>query len=162
MKYKSIGTMDREKSEFYKKMVSCEKLPGAISDANFFSFFDIDLYHRVVPDWVEIDTVTKGCNVLYDGLNGMFINQNGAIAAAFDLRKLDFSSQQKEIEKLLLDYRSTYPEYDFSILPGIFPIDVLGTSTEGKFEVETSSHILYIKDYEKHIVKNSNNKTYKK
>ena len=82
-----------------------------------------------------------GDPVIKDKEHDIFVNSHGAVANAFDFRKLGVLEEREAIRRIIAEYRDKYPRYDFEISPSKFPINV------DKKETIMSTHVLYIKNY---------------
>ncbi len=83
--------------------------------------------------------------------NGLFVDLNGAVANAFDLKFFKEQEQNHVIAEILTEYESKYPEYEFEMKKGQFPVKVdLGKKFDfGRISnyPTMSTHVLYIKNY---------------
>lgn len=147
-----------------------DKLPGALAAFQDFFYTDTekDAYgpegvfnHSSVAAFIPNES-----DIRTDYSNNIFIGDAGAVVDAFDLSSFPENVKQRAIKEIINERKLMYPDYDFAMLPGAFPISVEGGLTTcgvcmREPSADMSSHILYIKDYEKHIVSDKN-KNYKK
>lgn len=96
-------------------------------------------------------------NISVDEENDLFIGEAGAVADAYDFNGLTEEEKQNAIKFIIAEKQEMYPGYEFAILPGKFPIGVNGGLTVNNESVKEdsgimSSHILYITDYQNHLV----------
>ena len=82
-------------------------LPGAVSTETEFSYLEegelgfIPMREHVPGEYGE------------DVENGLFVDLNGAVANAFDLKFIDEQDRPSAIKEILLEYKTKYPEYEF-------------------------------------------------
>lgn len=123
-----------------------DKLPGAVSTETSFAYVDNNEVGFIpmrdhVPD-------TYGEDVE----NNLFVDLNGAVANAFDLKFLKAEEQPQAIKEILTEYRIKYPEYDFEMKKGSFPVKAnlgmkISSGSRMKDYPTMSTHVLYIKNY---------------
>ena len=111
------------------------------------------LSHMPIASFISED-------VIVDEENDMFITDNGVIVDAYDFKGIKDSDKEKLSNLIIMQQQIKYPDYEFKVLPGSFPIEVRGGLTVNDKVVSNpetimSSHILYITDYKKHL-KNKN------
>ena len=127
-----------------------EKLPGAVSTETEFAYLDngeigfIPMRKHVPENYGE------------DVENNLFVDLNGAVANAFDLKFLKAAEQPRAINEILSEYRNKYPEYEFEMKKGEFPVKVsLGMKLDSGFRTSNystmSTHVLYIKNFGKFV-----------
>lgn len=148
-----------------------DKLPGALAAfQNFFyddsvkDFWGPEAVHNYSPVATFVPTSS---GISMDNENDIFVKDGKAVADAFDLTHLSADERLRAIDEIIMERKLMYPDYDFVMLPGNFPIYVEGGLTEnGKCvrsaSANMSSHILYINDYKRHLVNNKNNQYRKK
>lgn len=149
-------------------------LNGAISaNTNFTCFIgDCDNDEVINVEITHFFTDKKLKEELKEDIkNDFFFDEKGAIAAAYDFSNLKEDEKEKVIKNILILKKSMYPDYEFTILPGKFPISPIGSggfSTAYKLGLTVSreiavmsSHILYITNYKKHLQSEKNNESKK-
>ena len=84
----------------------------------------------------------------------LFVNENGAVLNAFDFSNLSDSVKELAIMTVLKKYESEYPDYKISLKEGEFPMNYTYTRRAHYVgeDVQMSSHILYVENYQKHLV----------
>lgn len=123
-----------------------DRLPGAVSTETSFAYVDNNEIGFIpMRDYVP-DTYGE------DIENHLFVDLNGAVANAFDLKFLKDSDKPNAIKEILTEYRTKYPEYDFEMKKGSFPVKVnLGMKFDSGLRMKDyptmSTHVLYIKNY---------------
>ena len=123
-----------------------DNLPGAVSTETEFlclkdgEFDSIPMRDHVPDEFGE------------DVENGLFVDLNGAVANAFDLKFFKEKEQSSLIKEILIEYKTKYPDYEFEIKKGQFPVKAdLGMKFKSGYRTKNyptmSTHILYIKNY---------------
>ena len=136
-----------------------ENLSGALSPLQGFHYTStyeperetISMYKSIS----NTETVLNNYNIDKD--NNIITNEFGAVADAYDFSKLSESEISEAIQAIILEKKLCYPDYEFTIAPGEFPIDIDG-GMESLYhysgdKVILSTHVLYISDYPKHLKK---------
>lgn len=122
-----------------------DNLPGAVSTETEFLCLD-----EGKPDFIPIRDHVPG-EYGEDVENGLFVDLNGAVANAFDLKFYGEKEQNKAVKEILSEYKTKYPEYEFEMKKGKFPVKVdLGMKFDfGRISnyPTMSTHVLYIKNY---------------
>ena len=123
-----------------------DNLPGAVSTESEFFCADKDDV-TIVPMREHVPD-----NYGEDVENKLFVDLNGAVANAFDLKFLPEKERPDAIREILMEYKLKYPEYDFEMKQGQFPVKVdLGMKFESGYRMRNhstmSTHVLYIKNY---------------
>lgn len=95
-------------------------------------------------------TVLNNYNV--DKENHIITNKFGAVADAYDFSELSEKEISEVKRAIILEKKLCYPDYDFTIEPGEFPIDMDGgrENIYGHYsgdEEILSTHVLYITNY---------------
>lgn len=157
MSYKSINCGDINGKKDSSKLV------GALSTNQDF-FYMNTIRDEIGPEdeftYSPIAVfLPKDISVDYE--NDLFIGEAGAVADAYNFNNLSEEEKQKEIQFIIAEKQAMYPEYEFVILPGKFPIDVEGGLTLNNELIREargimSSHILYITDYQNHLQSTKN------
>ena len=131
-----------------------DNLPGALSTDAEFSVIDID------SDDVKFVPMREQVSKDYreDKENKLFVNLNGVVANAFDLKFFSDAERPEVIKGILDDYQLKYPEYDFEMRKEKFPVKMtLGFEYRKGCRLSDyptmSTHVLYIKNYGKFIKK---------
>lgn len=130
-------------------------LEGAVSVHSEFSFFRAykdEIGPELIPDFMDVAVfVPRTFERDYD--NEIFVGEHGAVANAYNLAD---EEEAKAIKNILDEEKLKHPEYDYEMIKGEFPISVNGGITygDGSRTEDTpmmSTHILYIKNYEKFL-----------
>ena len=123
-----------------------DNLPGAVSTETEFTYLEKgEVGFIPMRDYVPTEFGE-------DVENGLFVDLNGAVANAFDLKFLKEHEQPNAIKEILLEYKTKYPEYEFEMKKGAFPVKAdLGMKFKSGYKMQDhptmSTHILYIKNY---------------
>lgn len=140
-----------------------DKLKGALSANQDFFFINTIVDGCVGVDYVNDGLflqmsvkrfIPEGINV--DLENDIFTSDAGAIVDAYDFNGLRENEKELFGNAIIMQYKCIYPDYDFRIMPGQFPLGVNGSITvnkkvKRKEEAVMSSHILYITNYKEFI-----------
>lgn len=142
---------------------SSNTLPGAISPKQDFVYsivyWNPDCEYVAYPDF---DSINLYVGDQFNSNGDFYYNENGAVLNAY---KLSYDEEEKNssIKEILLDYIDKYPEYELELKEGEFPItiddgmyDGYGGSNTHDKKIIKSNHILYIKNYQDFIEKESN------
>ena len=105
--------------------------------------------HEHEADISEVSTLTTS-EFKTDYNNDIFVGKNGAVAAAYDFKNLNDEEKEREMSKIMMEKRSEFLDYEFEFVEGKFPVDVIPDNYCDKPIMST--HVLLIKDYEKHII----------
>ena len=145
MNYKNIecGNINGRKDSDY--------LPGALSPNQDFFYLEPSEDKELIASSRSVACFVPE-NIKDDYHYEIFVDENGAIADAYNFKKLSSTEIENEIKKIITEKKLLYPEYEFKILEGRFPLNV------DWGEKEMSSHILYITNYKEHL-KTPNNKS---
>ena len=130
------------------------KLPGALST---FAYFGVlrPIYYNGISQRENMADISNVSNLTTrefqpDYNNDIFIGKNGAVAAAYDFKDLNDEEKEREMAKIMMEKRSEFLDYEFEFVEGKFPVDVIPDNYCDKPIMST--HVLLIKDYEKHII----------
>lgn len=117
---------------------SSNYLAGAVSsDINFMSI-NIDTCE---VSYKKIDLLVDD-NCFYKSDDNFYYNDNGAVGDAYYINESDDVEKQNNEKKKILDFNKLlYPEYDYILLPGKFPINAS----------EISNYVLYIRNYKSYL-----------
>lgn len=137
-------------------------LPGAVSDSTTFCTFGKDASGEANIGMEWIAGLVNEDEFTHDMKNGIYVNENGAVSNAYDFSLLDKEKTENAIKQIIAEKKSEYPEYEFVMVEGKFPMDATGqfsyysdTRHETVFTNESeailSTHILYIKNYKKYL-----------
>ena len=116
-------------------------LPGALSTESTFS------------------VLNRGKNDLdIVNLKDHVSSHDGVVANAFDLKFFDEEETNSIVRQILMDYKLKYPDYEFEIKKGKFPVKMhFGPEYRpGQRLADTicnSTHVLYIKNYGQFVKK---------
>lgn len=133
-------------------------LPGALATHQYFSFLN-RRNKEYEADYLPIICFIPD-DIIEDSNNDIFIGKNGAIVDAYDFSKLTKDESEQIKKDIIAEQKLLYPDYNFEIIEGKFPISVEG----GNLDIDEepigimSSHILYITNYKDHL-KTPNNKS---
>ena len=129
-------------------------LPGALSTESTFSVLNrgknyldiVNLKDHVSNEYAE------------DIMNKLFVSHDGVVANAFDLKFFDEEETNNIVGQILMDYKLKYPDYEFEIKKGKFPVKMhFGPEYRpGQRLADTicnSTHVLYIKNYGQFVKK---------
>ncbi len=146
-----------------------KSLAGALSTKQDFFYVDMIVNDVVGPEYKhegvfghqQITSFIPN-KVVVDNENDILVTENGAIADAYDLNGLDDKELAFFKDVIIKGYKELFPGYEFSIMPGNFPLGVNGSVTinehlKKKKKVVMSSHILYITNYKNHLENNKVN-----
>lgn len=97
-------------------------------------------------------------NVTIDKINDILITDSGAVVDAYDFNGLNEHEFKCFSDAIVKSYEIGFPDYKFTLVPGLFPLDVTGSlimndKMQRESKVVMSSHILCIENYEKFLVK---------
>ena len=90
---------------------------------------------------VDIEKVVPN-NYVKDEEHDIFVSSHGAVANAFDFRRLGVLEVNEASRRIINEYRMKYPRYDFELAPSKFPINMQGR------HLVMSTHVLFIKNYQ--------------
>ena len=139
-----------------------ENLNGALSANQEFFYIDMIIHdivgeysHRGLFSHKEITSFIPE-NIIVDKDNDILVTDSGAIVEAYDFKGLNDKERESFSNMIINNYRQCYPDYEFALLPGEFPLGINGSITinnklKRNQETIMSSHILYITDYKKHL-----------
>lgn len=131
-------------------------LPGGLSTDEYFFYVDTN-DDDAVPNYSSVSNFISKENFKEDPVNKIYIGSEGAVCDAYSFADMNQDEIEQNISQIIMEKKQIYPDYDFKIVPGNFPISVEG----GYFcngrqinspEAKMSTHILYITDYDKHLV----------
>lgn len=144
----------------YKKS---EGLNGAVSGSTYFITFGKYANGEANVDTMDLNALVDESKFTYDYDNDIYVNENGAVADAYFFTEDNGKSKRRALE-ILINKKAQYPEYEFKLIPGEFPMDATGEfygyNGEGKqvvtkeTESRNSSHVLYITNYKDYLTKN--------
>ena len=143
-----------KKIESIKNYEETDSLKGALSSESLFTILsrnDNSVEYKPIKAYVSKDYAE-------DVENKIIIGRVGAVANAFDLKHLNKEEKKETLQKIIISHKLKYPEYDFEIKEGSFPlrynrgIKVSSGQTVGDYTT-MSTHILFIKNYCKFIKK---------
>ena len=128
-----------------------EQLPGALAaDQDFF-------YERGMRDpyfFYSSVFVFVPEKIKYDREHNIFADENGAVVDAYDFEGLSEEEKEGVIATIIAYRQKEFPDYEFVMLPGRFPIRVEGAKGDyDEDEGVMSTHILYIKNYKEILEK---------
>lgn len=138
-----------------------EYLPLALS-ANQKFFYTVHYFDAAGNDSIVrysniTEFIPKFSKIEVDSKNDIFIGKFGAVADAYHLdENLDEKALDHEKKEILMGLRLNYPDYNFTLEKGTFPLQVKHQEIrpDGLTDnVEMANYILYIKDYTKHLEK---------
>lgn len=146
--------LDKNKIVSIKDFQTNDVLEGAISTEAIFSVLENngkDISFAPIRDHVSKEYAE-------DVENKIFINLNGAVANAFDLKFFNDEERPKAIEHILTEYKDKYPDYEFEMKKGNFPVKVTsGFQITHNYKMNDyptmSTHVLYITNYGRFIKK---------
>ena len=131
-----------------------KSLDGALCSDNIFGFLRFNDYSREIePDYYDISLYVPS-NISKDSENDIFISDNGVVADAFDFSELTEQERTLAMKQILAEKQGQYPGYEFSIVPGKFPLGLGDASGYDSPPVIMSSHILCITNYKELLHKN--------
>lgn len=133
---------------------SSSNLLGAISANSFIPMLVFLDDHQIDCDVRNLsDLVQKDEFSVESGLD-FFTNENGAVLNAFDFSGLSDSAKDAAKETIIQKYSAKYPHYELSLKAGQFPMGCQATRRlhDNSEDVSMSSHVLYVKNYQKHLV----------
>lgn len=125
------------------------KLKGALSNSADFTFLAFHSSSEDIDcDYLPISIFVPEESFKNDMKNDIFISEHGAVANAYDFSALTDEERIETIRKILEEKIRKYPNYDFKIKIGKFPIKLYDRDS-----LEMSTHILYITNYEELLTK---------
>ena len=105
--------------------------------------------HDAVVGSEDLYCLVNKDNFYHDHENDIFVNENGAVADAYIIHGENEEIGKKVLE-ILFEKKAEYPDYEFKLVCGEFPIDVLGV---WKTKTIYSTHVLYISNYKEYLTK---------
>ena len=117
-----------------------ELLPGVLKPGQQV-FYDSGYNKESSMDYKDLDYYVPEEFKIDGGLQA-YVSENGAVVDAYYLSRLSPEEFEKAKRSIISEQQILYPEYEFELLPGSFPMDF---RTDG--EPEMSSHVLYLKNY---------------
>lgn len=123
-----------------------EQLPGAL--AAYQDFFYTRGWDNGDPYFINMGVgVFVPSNIETDYKHDIFVDEHGAVVDAYDFGILNEEETKSVIETIIAYKKKNFPDYEFVMLPGRFPIDV------DDDRATMSTHILYIKNYKEILEK---------
>lgn len=139
------------------KTFDSPSLPGAVNIDSYFmalqKYFPYD--NDFLPDPVELEDGVSS-DIIKDRTNNIFVSEKGAVLNAYNLSKLSENDKKSVIEVISNSYKNEYPNYEFTLVEGKFPVDC---DDYGEFEYST--HILYLTNY-KQCLKQEKGQSFKR
>lgn len=144
-----------------------EKLGCALSTNQDFFYIDMFVHDVIGPEYSHEGRFTHKRissfvpeNITIDEENDVLALGDAAIVDAYDFNGLDNNELNLFASALIKVHEESYPDCEFALVPGEFPIGIEGrliiNGKEKKKENPImSSHILCVKDYKKHLENNA-------
>ena len=128
-------------------------LDGALSTTGQVQYlYDTDEHELDVEDINIANYVTSDFSI--DEKNKLFTNEHGAVVDAYKFYgPLSYENFVLEIKKIVYEHELLYPDYEFTLVEGEFPIEVIEAHGDNQKvpHVIMSDYVLYIKDYKKQL-----------
>lgn len=131
-------------------------LVGAISSDQYLFYSNTIKDRFGVESESDFDHITRFVPKSFYCCYDFFIGREGAVAGAYNLSCFSQKEQEEVIKFILNKKQEEYPDYNFDIVSGEFPVEVNGGLRTSRKTIRgaravMSTHILYITDYQNHI-----------
>ena len=136
-----------------------EKLPGALVISDDMIYDVADKEFGGVMEYTSINSLLPSDSEFkVDFANEIFVTRDGlnAVCDAYDFGDVSLEELDNQKRRVLAQKIVEYPDYEFELIEGEFPIDVVTQSADDynrgvKPTPILSTHVLLIKDFKKYL-----------